>query len=90
MEIAEDAIAKALERFLSLASLFCLKSQKIKKGGLIMLNKYIAVFFFLGIILAGNLSLARPVWAETLVQSTMETRLLVALRVGQEELKSDP
>jgi hypothetical protein len=52
-----------------------------------MLNKYIAVFFFLAIILVGNLSLARTVWAETLVHSTMETRLLLALRVGQEELK---
>lgn len=52
-----------------------------------MLNKYIAVFFFLTIILVGSLSLARTVWTETLVHSTMETRLLLALRVGQEELK---
>ena len=52
-----------------------------------MLNKYIVVFFFLANILAGNLSLARTVWAETLVHSTMEIRLLLALRVGQEELK---
>jgi len=52
-----------------------------------MLNKYIVIFFFLAIILAGNLSLARTVWAENLVQSTTETRLLLALRVGQEELQ---
>ena len=52
-----------------------------------MLNKYIAVFFFLAIILAGNLSFTQPVCAETFVHSTTETRLLLALRVGQEELK---
>ena len=52
-----------------------------------MLNKYIAVSFFLAIILVGNLSLARTVWAENLVQSTVETRLTVALRVGQAELQ---
>ena len=52
-----------------------------------MLNKYIVVFFFLAIILAGNLSFTQPVCAETLVHSTTETRLLLALRVGQEELQ---
>jgi len=52
-----------------------------------MLNKYIAVLFFLAITLVGNLSLARTVWAETLVQSTVETRLIVALRVGQQEVQ---
>ena len=39
------------------------------------------------ISLAGNLSLTQPVCAETLVQSTAETRLVVALRVGQAELQ---
>jgi len=52
-----------------------------------MLTKHIAVFLIVGIILAGNLSLARTVWAENLVQSTVETRLTVALRVGQAELQ---
>jgi hypothetical protein len=45
------------------------------------------VFFVLGISLAGNLSFTQPVCAETLVQSTAETRLTVALRVGQAELQ---
>jgi hypothetical protein len=52
-----------------------------------MLTKYIVVFFVLGISLAGNLSFTQPVCAETLVQSTAETRLTVALRVGQAELQ---
>jgi hypothetical protein len=52
-----------------------------------MLNKYIAVSLFLAIILVGNLSLAPTVWAENLVQSTVETRLVVALRVGQPEVQ---
>ncbi len=52
-----------------------------------MLNKYIAVFFFLAIILGGNLFLARTVWAESLVQSTADTRLVVAMRVGQADLQ---
>jgi hypothetical protein len=53
-----------------------------------MLYGYFAVLFLLGISLAGNLSLTQPVWAETLVQSIVETRLTVALRVGQAELQS--
>ena len=52
-----------------------------------MPNKYIAVSFFLAIILVGNLPLTRTVWAENLVQSTVETRLTVGLRVGQAELQ---
>jgi hypothetical protein len=52
-----------------------------------MLTKYIEVFFILGISLAGNLSFTQPVCAETLVQSTVETRLTVALRMGQAELQ---
>lgn len=52
-----------------------------------MLYRYIAVFFILGIGLAGNFSLTQSCWAETLVQSTAETRLVVALRVGQAELQ---
>jgi hypothetical protein len=52
-----------------------------------MLNKYIPIFFFLAMILVGNLTLVQTVWAETLVHSTTEIRLLLALRVGQEELQ---
>jgi len=53
-----------------------------------MLTKHIiAVFFIVGISLAGNLSFNQPVCAETLFQSTAETRLTVALKVGQAELQ---
>jgi len=52
-----------------------------------MLYRYIAVFLILGISLASNLSLTQSVRAETLVNSTAETRLVVALRAGQEELQ---
>ena len=52
-----------------------------------MLHKYITVFFFLAMIFVGNLSLAQTIWAETLVHSTTEIRLLLALHVGQEELQ---
>jgi hypothetical protein len=52
-----------------------------------MLHKYIIVFFFISMVLVGNLSVSQTVWAETLVQSTAETRLIVALRVGQAELQ---
>lgn len=39
------------------------------------------------IILAGNVSFIQPIYAKTLVLSTAETRLTVALRVGQSELQ---
>jgi hypothetical protein len=52
-----------------------------------MLHKYISVFFFISMLLVGNLSVAQTVWAETLVHTTTEVRLLLALRVGQEELQ---
>jgi len=52
-----------------------------------MLYKYIAIFLILGISLTGNLSLTQPCWAETLFQSTVDTRLAVGLRVGQAELQ---
>ena len=48
-----------------------------------MLYRYIAVFLILGIGLVENFSSTQPCWAETLVQSTVETRLVVGLRVGQ-------
>ncbi len=52
-----------------------------------MLYRHIAVFFILGIGLVGNFSFTQSCWAETLVQSTVETRLIVGLRVGQAELQ---
>ncbi len=52
-----------------------------------MLTRYIAIFFIVGISLAGNLSFNQPVCAETLFQSTTETRLTVVLKVGQAELQ---
>jgi hypothetical protein len=52
-----------------------------------MLNKLIVGFSIFGIIIAGNLSLLQPCWAETFVQSTVETRLMVALHVSQTELQ---
>jgi len=52
-----------------------------------MLRKYITTFFFLSMVLVGTLSVAQTVWAENLVESTVETRLLLALRVGQEEIQ---
>ena len=52
-----------------------------------MLYRYIAVFFILGIGFTGNFSFTQSCWAETLVQSTVETRLVVALRLGQPEVQ---
>jgi len=62
--------------------------EKTKRRRIIQ-YRYIAVevFFILGISLAGNLSLTQSVWAERLVNSTAETRLVVGLRVGQAELQ---
>jgi hypothetical protein len=50
-------------------------------------NQVYRGIFILGISLAGNLSFTQPVCAETLVQSTVETRLTVVLRVAQAELQ---
>ena len=52
-----------------------------------MQKKCDLVLFLLGISFIGNLSFTQLVCAETLVQSTAETRLTVALRVGQAELQ---
>jgi len=52
-----------------------------------MLTKYIAIFFIVGMSLVANLSFNQSVCAETLFQSTAETRLTVALKVGQAELQ---
>ncbi|MGD0235780.1 MAG: hypothetical protein ABSC55_14745 [Syntrophorhabdales bacterium] len=52
-----------------------------------MLYRYVAVLLLLGIILAGDLSLTKPVRAETHVQSLALTQIAVALRVTQAELQ---
>jgi len=52
-----------------------------------MLYRYMVFFIILGICIVGNLSLTPPCWAESLFQSTVETRLVVALRVGQAEVQ---
>jgi hypothetical protein len=52
-----------------------------------MLYRYITIFIILGASLVGNLPLTPPCWAETLVQSTVDTRLSIAMRVGQENLQ---
>ncbi len=51
-----------------------------------MPGKIIAFFLILGISIFGNFSLYQPCWGQTLFQSTVDTRLMVALRVGEGEL----
>jgi hypothetical protein len=51
------------------------------------LNRYASLFNIFVVILAGILSLTQPVCAETLVESTADTRLTVAMRVDQAELQ---
>lgn len=52
-----------------------------------MPSRTIAIFLILGTALVGSLSLTNSVWAETLFQSTADTRLMVAMRVGQAEVQ---
>jgi hypothetical protein len=52
-----------------------------------MLYRYIVVLFFLGNGLLGGLSFIQPASAESLVELNAETRLLVALHMGQAELQ---
>lgn len=52
-----------------------------------MFYRYIVFLFFLGNNLLGSLFLIQPASAESLVELNAETRLLVALRVGQAELQ---
>ena len=51
-----------------------------------MPGKNIAFSLILGISIFGIFSLNQPCWGQTLVQSTVDTRLQVALRVGEGEL----
>lgn len=66
---------------------------KKSKGGLIMPYRNFRVLFLAGIILTGSLFLTQSVWAETLVESNVDTRVMVAMRVGQtavQKLVQDP
>jgi hypothetical protein len=52
-----------------------------------MTRKALAVVFQFGIIAIGGLTSARPGLAETLVQQNVDTRVVLAFRVGQEALQ---
>jgi hypothetical protein len=47
-----------------------------------MVRRYLTVLLLLGIIAVGSLSSTRPSWAETLVQQNVDTRVVLAFRVG--------
>jgi hypothetical protein len=53
-----------------------------------MVYRCFAVLLLLGIITVGSLSLPRPSWADTLVQQNVDTRVVLAFRVGQAALQS--
>lgn len=52
-----------------------------------MLNRYVSVGFLLVILSAGSLPSTPPASAETLVESHVDSRVALALRVRQEELQ---
>ncbi len=52
-----------------------------------MLSRRTALFIILGVIFLGNVFLTQCVSAESPVQSTVETRLMLLMRVTQEELQ---
>jgi hypothetical protein len=58
-----------------------------KKGGCIMLYRYTTLFIILIVTFFINPSLIQPVCAETLVQSTTDTRVALAMHVGQAEIQ---
>jgi hypothetical protein len=53
-----------------------------------MVYRCLAVLLLLGIIAVGSLSSPRPSWADTLVQQNVDTRVVLAFRVGQAALQS--
>ena len=54
-----------------------------------MAYQFVAALFLVGMISVSSLSsTTHPAWAETLVQSTVDSRIVVALRVGQSELQN--
>ena len=52
-----------------------------------MRSRCMAYILAIGISLAGHLFIIPPAWSETFVQSTTETRLMLALRVDQGALQ---
>ena len=52
-----------------------------------MMRRSLAGLLLLGIITVGSLSSPRPTWAETLVQQNVDTRVVLAFRVGQAALQ---
>ena len=53
-----------------------------------MVFQYGAMLLFLGITAIGSLSVTTPAWAETWVESNVDTRTALALRVGEAGLKT--
>ena len=52
-----------------------------------MVRRSLAVLLLLGIFAVGSLSSTRPSWAETLVQQNVDTRVVLAFRVGHAGLE---
>jgi hypothetical protein len=52
-----------------------------------MVCRCLAVLLLLGLISVGSLSSPRPSWAETLMQQNVDTRVILAFRVGQAALQ---
>jgi hypothetical protein len=46
------------------------------------------ILLFLAISTGGSLSLAKRAWAETFVESNVDTRTVLSLRVGEADLKA--
>lgn len=87
MDSAEESNMRAPKGFsVSFGASLLLTLTKMK-GECIMLYRHIAVFIILIIGLAANLSLTQSIWAETLDQSIVETRLLLGMRVAEPELQ---
>ena len=53
-----------------------------------MVYRCVAVLLLLGIITVGSLSWPRPSWADTLVQQNVDTRVVLAFRIGQAAVQS--
>lgn len=52
-----------------------------------MVYRCVALLLVLGLTFLGSLSPTRPAWAETLVQSTLDSRIVLGFRVGEAELQ---
>lgn len=53
-----------------------------------MAFQYAAMLLFLAITAGGGLSLVTPAWAETFVESNVDTRTVLSLRVAEADLKA--